>query len=117
MTRVPTSSIPAMNAATLPSVINSGASSVARSTLPSPFNKTATGGRSTSAKTMTRSSTMSQPTAMRPRSVSTRRPSCKARKTTTVLATDSARPKTAPAPMPQPNAIASPKPSSATTTI
>src|SRR5215213_2057028 len=47
----------------------------------------------TSAKTMTRSSTMSQPTAMRPRSVSRSRFSCKTCKTTTVLATERASPK------------------------
>ena len=51
---------------------------------------------------MTRSSTISQPTAIRPRSVSRMRLSCKARIRTTVLATDSARPKISPAPMVQP---------------
>ena len=44
----------------------------------------------------TRSSTTSQPTAMRPRSVSSMCRSCKARTMTTVLATDRARPNTKP---------------------
>ena len=52
---------------------------------------------------MARSSTISQPTAIRPRSVSTRRRSCRARSSTTVLATDSARPNTSPAPIAQPS--------------
>ncbi len=58
------------------------------------------------------SSTISQPTAMRPRSVSSSRRSCKARSSTTVLATDSARPKTRPAPIGQPSHHAKPMPSS-----
>ena len=48
----------------------------------------ASAGSSTSASTIARSSTISQPTAMRPRSVSIRRRSCSARSSTTVLATD-----------------------------
>jgi hypothetical protein len=59
---------------------------------------------------MARSSTISQPTAMRPRSVSISRRSCKARNSTTVLATDSAKPKTNPAPTDQPNIQARPVP-------
>jgi hypothetical protein len=43
--------------------------------------------------TMTRSSTISQPTAIRPFSDCTRSRSCSARKSTTVDATESARPK------------------------
>ena len=60
-------------------------------------------GSSTSVSTMARSSTISQPTAMRPRSVSRMRRSCSARSSTTVLATDSARPKMMPAPIGQPS--------------
>ena len=52
---------------------------------------------------MARSCTISQPTVMRPRSVSTRRRSCRRRSRTTVLATDSATPKTSPAPSVQPS--------------
>ena len=48
----------------------------------------ASAGSSTSVSTIARSSTMSQPTAMRPRSVSSSRRSCIARSSTTVLATD-----------------------------
>ncbi len=54
-------------------------------------------GSNTRAMTMARSSTISQPTAMRPRSVSIRRRSCMARSRTTVLAVERARPKTRPA--------------------
>jgi hypothetical protein len=61
----------------------------------------------TSASTMARSSTISQPTAILPRSVSTSRRSWSARSSTTVLATDSARPKTKP-PQPQPSKAARP---------
>ncbi len=60
---------------------------------------------------MARSSTISQPTAMRPRSVSIRRRSCSARSSTTVEATDSARPKTSPAPIVQPSIQDKPAPS------
>ena len=45
---------------------------------------------------------MSQPTVMRPRSVSSSRRSCSRRSSTTVLATESAMPKTRPAPGVQP---------------
>ena len=63
----------------------------------------ANAGMRTRTNTMARSSTMSQPTAMRPRSVSTRRRSWRARSTTTVLATESANPKTRPVPSGQPS--------------
>ena len=52
------------------------------------FKVSASTGSSTSASTIAMSSTISQPTAMRPRSVSTRRRSCSARSSTTVEATD-----------------------------
>src|SRR3954452_5113494 len=71
----------------------------------------------TSAKTMIRSSTMSQPTAMRPRSVSRSRLSCKTCKTNTVLATERASPKMTPAPQPQPRIWARPKPRRVTRAI
>ncbi len=58
------------------------------------------------------SSTISQPTAMRPRSVSMMRRSCNARASTTVLATDRASPNTTPPPIDQPNTWANPMPSS-----
>ena len=63
------------------------------------------------------SSTISQPTAMRPRSVSSRRRSCIARSSTTVLATDRARPNTRPAPTDQPSHHASAIPSAVATAI
>ena len=60
------------------------------------FSTGASAGNSTSASTIAMSSTISQPTAMRPRSVSSKRRSCIARSSTTVLATDKARPNTTP---------------------
>ena len=74
-------------------------------------------GRSTSASTVSRSSTISQPTAILPRSVSIRRRSCSARNKTTVLATDNASPNTRPAPTVQPIRSARPSPSSVATAI
>ena len=68
----------------------------------------ASAGSSTSARIITKSSTTSQPTAMRPRSVSISRRSCKARSSTTVLATDSAKPNTTPAPIDQPREFGEP---------
>jgi hypothetical protein len=59
---------------------------------------------------MARSSTISQPTAILPRPVSTSRRSCRARSSTTVEATDRARPKTIPAPTLQPSSRARPRP-------
>ena len=123
MTRRPTTSISATKAATLASVTPStpqmprlagrakdldAAVGVRRSVPPS---TPASAGSSTSASTIARSSTISQPTAMRPRSVSIMRRSCSARSSTTVVATDSARPKTRPAPIDQPSAQASAAPS------
>ena len=52
---------------------------------------------------MAMSCTISQPTVMRPRSVSSSRRSCRTRSRTTVLATDSAMPKMSPAPSGQPS--------------
>ena len=64
---------------------------------------------------MARSSTISQPTAMRPRPVSIRRRSCRARSRTTVLATESANPKTRPSLTVQPSSMARPRPISVAT--
>ncbi len=60
-------------------------------------------GSMTSISTVTRSSTTSQPIAMRPLMVSSWPRSSRARSSTTVLATDTARPKTRPAPRLQPH--------------
>ncbi len=101
ITRRPTTSITAMKAPTFSSVqrqrrpamrADGRASPLA---LPSP-SAPATAGSSTSASTIARSSTISQPIAILPRRVSSRRRSSSARSTTTVLATDSARPNTRP---------------------
>ena len=60
---------------------------------------------------------MSQPTAIRPLSVSSRPRSSSARSSTTVEATERARPKTRPAPSPQPQARPTPRPISVATAI
>ena len=74
-------------------------------------------GSSTRATTMARSSTISQPTAMRPRRDSTRPLSSSARKSTTVLATDRHKPKTIPAAKGQPSKVPSPAPMAVATAI
>ncbi len=66
---------------------------------------------------MARSSTISQPTATRPFSVSSSRRSSSARSSTTVEATESERPKTRPPAMLQPHHSASPRPNSEATAI
>ncbi len=77
----------------------------------------ANAGINTSASTMAKSSTISQPTAMRPFSVSTSRLSCSALSNTTVEATDSASPNRMPAPRPQPSTVANPSPSNVANAI
>ena len=67
-----------------------------------PPNEVDRAGMSTSARTIARSSTISHPTAMRPRSVSIKLRSCRERRSTTVLAVERANPKTMPPPTPHP---------------
>src|SRR5829696_5028028 len=65
MTRVPISSMPMMKTATLASVHPSDRSTAERlSTVASPFSITARAGSRTSVRTMTRSSTINQPTLL-----------------------------------------------------
>jgi hypothetical protein len=71
----------------------------------------------TSAATVSRSSTISQPTAMRPSGRSNIARSSSARSMTTVLATDSASPKTRPAPIVQPHNRDTAVPSAVATAI
>ena len=121
-TRVPTRKTSATNSATLPMV---RANAVA--TLPpanwaamprgSPPKAPASAGSSTSASTITRSSTISHPTAMRPLTVSSALRCSSARSNTTVLATDRANPITRPAPTPQPHRSASATPLAVATAI
>ena len=66
---------------------------------------------------MAKSSTISQPTAILPRSVWINRRSCKARSSTTVEATESARPNTNPEISGQPSKVAKPIPSRVATAI
>ena len=83
----------------------------AASPLPPPSSPlTNSTGSMTSTRTVKRSSTTSQPTAMWPVGVCSSLLSDKTRTSTTVLATESASPKTAPAVHPQPNAQAATAP-------
>ena len=77
----------------------------------------ASAGNSTSISTIARSSTTSQPTAMRPLAESTMPRASSALSSTTVLATDSAKPNTSAAPIAQPHSVATPAPSAVATTI
>ena len=119
MTRRPTMNMTATKAATLANVTPTGTASAERlaAETASPFKMPAMGGSRTRVSTIAMSSTMSHPTAMRPRSVSIRRRSCSARNSTTVLATESAKPKTTPAPVGQPSINARPTPRSVATAI
>ncbi len=77
----------------------------------------ATTGSSTSASTIARSSTISQPTAMRPLAVVTALRSSRAFSSTTVLATDRLRPSTSPLARLHPQASAKAVPSAVAITI
>ncbi len=115
-------SIAATNATILSKVTPSAASSdgdcasCTAAGVPAP-STSASAGNNTNASTITRSSTISQPTAMRPRWVSSKRRSSSARSSTTVLATDSARPNTSPCISDQLMLHASAQPSRVATTI
>ncbi len=74
-------------------------------------------GSNTRMTTVNRSSTISQPTATRPEVVSSRLRSSRARRRTTVLATDSVRPRTRPSLKDQPQSWLMPTPSSVATVL
>ena len=74
-------------------------------------------GNSTNATTVNRSSTISQPIATLPASLSTAPRSCSARRSTTVLATEIARPRTNDERRLQPNARPASVPSPVAMTI
>ena len=110
-------SMSATNSATLPSV-TARVSPRLPGACPagdSPPSTPASAGSSTSASTVMRSSTTSQPTAMRPSSEASVPCCSSARSSTTVLATDSARPKSRPEPSGQPHRCAMPAPSAVAT--
>ena len=114
-TRVPTTSASATNSATLPSVITSASQVLdevpgACTMLVSPPSVRASAGSITSASTMARSSTISQPTAIFPSEDCNALRSSSARSSTTVLATDSDNPNTRPLPKLQPSMCAMPAP-------
>ena len=122
-TRVPTTSASATNTATFASVSSErepgvAGTDVARATaLASPPSVSASAGSITSASTIARSSTMSQPTAILPSEDCSALRSSSARSSTTVLATDSDRPNTRPAPKLQPSRCAMPAPIAVAVTI
>ena len=121
-TRVPTTSASTTNPATFASVIAS-ASQVfpdpvcALTALASPPSVSASAGSITSASTIARSSTMSQPTAILPSEDCNALRSSRARSSTTVLATDSDSPNTRPVPKLQPSRYAMPAPMAVAVTI
>ena len=99
----PTMSMKATKAPTCNSVMPSDFQMLPSPAAPVPPMDVASAGSSTSISTVTRSSTTSQPTAMRPLMESSWPMSSSARSSTTVLATDTARPNTRPAPKLQPH--------------
>ncbi len=114
-TRVPTTNASATNKATLARVMSNASQRLplvpgACAALASPPSTPASAGSITRASTMARSSTMSQPTAIFPSEDWTALRSSSARSSTTVLATDSDRPNTRPAPRLQPSMCAMPAP-------
>ena len=114
--RRPTSIIMAIKAITFPMVIPISTARDARPT--SPFSAIpATAGSRTSVRTITKSSTMSQPMAICPRWLSISCRSSNARSSTTVLAVERHRPNTMPVISDQPNTAESAIPSSVATAI
>ena len=82
-----------------------------------PPSNTAVAGKSTNAKTITKSSTNNQPTAILPLTESSRPRSPNAFKSTTVLAQDKLKPKIKAEPKLQPHIIDTPTPSKVATAI
>ena len=117
--RLPIISIKAIKPATFSRVMPKVAqifSSLAPSSACPPRSK-AVAGNNTKAKTMTRSSTKSQPTAIRPLIESSRPRSPSALSRTTVLAQDRLKPNTSAEPKLQPHNIETPTPSRVATAI
>ena len=121
-TRLPTISMSAMKIATLPKVISNvisrlGSDEPASVVTTSPPSQPASGGSNTRTRTIARSSTTNHPTAIWPLTDLSAPRCSSARSSTTVLATESARPNTRPAPRLQPQRSATPIPSAVATTI
>ena len=115
--RRPTTSISTTNTPISPTVVARVRSTSPTSMDPGEAMTAASGGISTSTSTVTRSSTTSQPTAIRPFTESSWPRDSSARSSTTVLATDNANPNTMPADSGQPQSVASPAPSAVATAI
>ena len=120
-TRRPTTSMSTTNIDTFPivsaSIFRMPSADFPASPFASPPNHPASGGRNTSTKTITKSSTTSQPTAMRPFTDSRTPRFSSALRSTTVLATERARPNTMPAPRFQPQNLETAIPSAVATVI
>jgi len=99
------------------SVVTPRLTAISLPEIASPCVTAASTGRNTRASTIARSSTMSQPTAIRPCSVSSSLRCSRARNRTTVLATDMASPNTSPAGRSQPQPIARAAPIAVATAI
>ena len=119
ITRRPTTSMSAANATTFESVTASTLmmSHAPTAVLPAPPSAPAKAGSSTSVTTITRSSTISQPTAIWPSCELSMPRSSSALSSTTVLATDSASPNTSPGPQSHPSSHARPIPMSVANAI
>jgi len=117
MKRLPTTIISATNRLTLPRVQPRSSAMLCQLRVCSPNWMSAMIGSITSASTITRSSTMSQPMAMRPCRVSRFWRLSSARSSTTVLAVERARPNIRPATGSQPSREESPMPSRVATAI
>ncbi|MCE3270460.1 MAG: hypothetical protein K0S57_857 [Ramlibacter sp.] len=115
--RRPTSSISTTNALTCSSVVPISRQIDSMPACEPPERMDATGGSSTSTSTTARSSTTSQPTAMRPLKVSRAPRLSRARSSTTVLAHDSEMPNTSAAGRLQPHSVAIPMPMAVAATI
>ena len=110
-TRRPTTNIRPRNAATLASVTPIAPARPAPAPAAAvPPRRPARAGSSTRTRTVKRSSTISQPTAILPSPESSAPRSSRARRSTTVLATDRQRPKTIPDPQDQPHRCATAAP-------
>ena len=119
--RVPTTRASTTNTVTLARVNASASQVLVEPTTPralaSPPSVSASAGSITSASTMARSSTISQPTAILPSDDCSALRSSSARSSTTVLATDSDKPNTSPVPKLHPSRCAIPAPMAVAVTI
>lgn len=115
--RRPTISMKAMKPPTWASVMKMVIPMLRAPSVALPPSEGASAGNSTKTKTMARSSTTSQPTAIRPSPESTKPRLSRALSKTTVLATESEMPKTSAEPRLHPQKVATPAPKAVATAI